>query len=122
MKKYKTTTLMSFMFLILALSLESIAYCDFENYFKEMVQDNGDTTHLEHKVEEALHSVLKRLQVPYVGENGEIQMHGFFEEVEKKIHKKDPEAKVYAAGGVVRSLLGYIYKKVYSAKQKNANI
>src|SRR5688500_10600394 len=98
--------------LSISISLESNGICGFENYFKEMVSPNGDTRPAEAKIEKAMHSIVSRIQLPYVGEDGHMKTDGFFEKVEKKIHEKDPQAKAYVAGGVVRSLLGYIYKKI----------
>lgn len=100
---------------------ESAAFNGFPNYFQELVQ-NEDTTRVEHKIEQALRSVIERLHIPYVDKDGIIRNQGFFAKIEHMVREKDPEAKVYAAGGVVRSLLGYIYKKIYTAKQKNPNI
>lgn len=86
---------------------------EFPNYFAELPPDIAQD-----KIHKALDSTLRRLQVPHA-ENGKITKTDFFLKLDQKITEKDPTAQGYISGGVVRSLLGYLYKKVYSAKQKD---
>ena len=46
------------------------------------------------------------------------QKKGFFNALEEIAKAQDPEVKLYVFGGVVRSLLGYIYKKLHNAHLK----
>lgn len=110
---------------------------DFPNYFKELVlptqehvqkTSNADnkihqkpqvsTQHAQDLIEKAMHSILKRLQIPYA-DGDKIKNHDFFEKLEQKARQNDPNATVLIAGGVVRSLLGYIYSEVYKEKTVN---
>ncbi|HCU07258.1 MAG TPA: hypothetical protein DIC42_06775, partial [Holosporales bacterium] len=77
-------------------------------------------------IDKSIASVLSRLQIPYIDParptkadgTPNIQKEGFFITLEGMIHAKDPGAKVYISGGVVRSILGYIYKKLYHEHQR----
>ncbi len=101
----------NFIFFLLTLLLEATAFGHFENYFLELVQDDN-TEVAEDQIEQALASILRLIDIPYVGEDGSLQRKGFFRTFEAKSSMIDPEAKIYISGGVVRSMLGYIYKKV----------
>ena len=126
------------LFLNLLLLSHSVGWAngDFPNHFLELVPGSHgpvaaaaavDTTHAEGLVEQALFSVLRRLQIPHVDGvqadgSPRIVLDGFFAKLEARVKAKDPEARVYIGGGVVRSLLGYLYKKVYQAKEKNPTL
>ena len=71
-------------------------------------------------------SVLSRLQIPYIDPaqptnadgSPRIKKDVFFITLEGIIKRVDPGAKVYISGGVVRSILGYVYKKLYHEHQR----
>ncbi|CAO5680067.1 MAG: hypothetical protein HEEMFOPI_01621 [Holosporales bacterium] len=80
----------------------------FPNYFKLLNQNEALNL-----INQAIGSVLSRLKVPYVVD-GRAQNEQFFKELNDRIQEKAPGAKVYIAGGMVRSILGYIYKKIHN--------
>jgi hypothetical protein len=103
--------------LICLLSFNTLSFAnreEFPNYFRDVPKQ---------RVEEALFAILRGLQIPHVDGNNpdgtpKIVNDGFFSKLEKKVKDQDPDAKVYIAGGVVRSLLGYIYKKMYNGMHR----
>lgn len=107
--------------------LLGFTHAEFPNYFEEAIKrDNpmeqeGQSLLVQQQVERAIHSILSRLEVPYY-ENGKLQTKGFFSHLERVVKEKDPDAKVGISGGVVRSALGYLYEKIYSAKQKDPQV
>ena len=93
----------------------------FPNYFSYMPEKDALAL-----IDKSIASVLSRLQIPYVDParptkadgTPNILKKGFFIALEGMIQKQDPGAQVYIAGGVVRSILGYIYKKLYHDHQR----
>lgn len=92
----------------------------FPNYF-----DTGDLQRnqvIQEKVYQAITSIIKRLKIPYVDpKTGKMALVGFFDELATKVQARDPSAKVYISGGVVRSLLGYIYRKIHAEHIKRGD-
>lgn len=107
--------------IILLLCFRVFASEEFENHFLEMVKEK-DTKEVEYKVSMAIASIIQRLELPYLDEAQMMQTQGLFDHLVKIVKKGDPSAQIYIAGGVVRSLLGYIYKKIYLVKSKNPKI
>ncbi len=99
-------------------AVDPMPTAEFPNFFH--TNDPVKAARIQAKVTEAMASVLRRLDLPYVLKTGQISRNGFFEELEKKIRALDPDAKVYISGGVVRSILGYIYKKIYNEHQRQS--
>lgn len=62
--------------------------------------------------------MITHLNTSYENE-GKVYHKGFADHLLSKVKSVDPGARVLLSGGVVRSLLGYIYQKVYNAKLKN---
>ena len=64
---------------------------EFPNYFGEMISKNQngmiETRGAEQKIEHALMSILKRLQLPYVSPQGKLTTEGFFESVKAKAQR-----------------------------------
>ncbi len=90
---------------------------EFPNFFH--ANDPVKAARIQGKVTEAVASVLRRSDLPYVVDprTGQISRNGFFEELEKKIQALDPDAKVYIS---VQSILSYIYKKIYNEHQRQS--
>ncbi len=107
------------------IKIDQKSISDFPNYFSELAQEHSvDPLYVQHKIEQALHSILKRLKSPYVdGQDSQgnplVKTDGFFEQLLKKAEKHHPGVEVYVSGGVVRSLLGYLYQKVHRAHVKS---
>lgn len=99
-----------FLILIVTLSYTHATDClkrEFPNYFAELHPDDAKRL-----INESLGSILDRLEVPYVEKSQtQIQYRGFFKKIQGIVDIKAPGAKAYISGGMVRSLLGYIYKK-----------
>ncbi len=118
-------------FLSLFLILPSFCFAGdvFPNHFKEMVRPLGpaeDTRAVEAKVEQVLSKILERLEIPYIDDEGDekkgpaLQTRGFFHKLQGIADRqKPPGAQVMIAGGVLRSLLGYIYAEVHRAKLRD---
>jgi len=93
----------------------------FPNYFKCIPEAEALAF-----IDKSIASVLSRLEIPYVDParptktdgTPNILKTGFFIELEAMIQRADPGAKVYISGGVVRSILGYLYKKMYHEHQR----
>jgi hypothetical protein len=94
--------------------------CDrvyFPNYFK-WVGNDDDALRL---VNQSIASVLKQLKISHF--NGDVYTNrDFFEHINDVVQEKAPGAKVYISGGVVRSILGYIYKKMYNQAEREGHI
>jgi hypothetical protein len=94
--------------------------CDriyFPNYFKWVGHDE-ETLKL---VNQSIGSVLKQLKISHF--NGDVYTNrDFFKHINDVVQEKAPGAKVYISGGVVRSILGYIYKKMYNQAKREGNI
>src|SRR4051812_25601395 len=93
---------------------------DFPNYFQEMVRET-DTSLAENKIEAALSSILGRLQVAH-GYKDTIQTDHFFAKLDRLVKETDPHAQVLVTGGVVQSLLSFLYQEVYSARQRDPRL
>lgn len=77
---------------------------------------------IKNKMNLALSSILSRLQVPYINtETNELSHSGFFKQIEEMLQAEDPNGSIFIAGGVVRSLLGYMYKKVFNEFQRTGD-
>ncbi len=88
---------------------------EFPNYFDYL--ESKERLHL---VEQSFASILAGLQIPHHTEpNTALEYDDFFKKIVELVHKQDPGAKVYVAGGMVRSLLGYDYKKLYRAVERS---
>jgi hypothetical protein len=98
----------------------AVSPCDrihFPNYFK-LVGNNDDALRL---VNQSIGSVLKQLKISHF--NGDVYTNrDFFEHINDVVQEKAPGAKVYISGGVVRSILGYIYKKMYNQAEREGHI
>jgi ankyrin repeat protein len=71
-------------------------------------------------LERSMGSTLDSLQVPHFTEGeSKPQFSDFFNKIMGMVELKDPRANVYIAGGMVRSLLGYNYHKLYKAFEKS---
>ncbi|MBP9752952.1 MAG: hypothetical protein KBD31_04005 [Proteobacteria bacterium] len=113
---------------------ESEVNKDFPNYFKildeslkkrSLTQEEIDKKLTEGSlsitaINKAIRSILQRIEIPYVDAKGGIQKKGFFKEIEAIAKRYDQNAKVYVYGGGVRSLLSYIYAKLYKASKNEA--
>lgn len=87
---------------------------DFPNYFAFLSDDEASSY-----VEQSFTSILQRLKIPHVDPDSNIFTdEQFMEKLNKYTQRLAPGAKIYISGGVVRSLLGYMYKKVYNAHQR----
>ena len=62
--------------------------------------------------------ILPKIRIPFFSKDNSLEFHGFFSEVEKIVHKHDPNAKVYLGGGSIRSILSFIYKELLEAKKQ----
>lgn len=89
-------------------SLSVQAYQDFPNYFSVLPEDEV----LQH-LSQSMHSILNRLEVPHIN-NGSLCTAGFFGKLHERVQAETPGAKVYIAAGMIRSILGYIYKKIHN--------
>ena len=85
---------------------------EFPNYFKE---EGHSREEMKAALNGALDSITT-LGVIYT-ENGHPKNKGFFEALRKKVSKIDPGGQAFISGGVVRSLLGYLYQEIYKGKQ-----
>ena len=102
----------------------------FPNYFKYLdfvVQSPSEVSPISSaygknlatlNINRALAAIVHRLEIPYPDKNNNPQKKGFFNALEEIAKAQDPEVKLYVFGGVVRSLLGYIYKKLHNAHLK----
>ncbi len=72
------------------------------------------------RLERAMGSVFDRLIIPIVPVGAsKPEMVRYFPYMEKNLKKIDPQMKLYASGGVVRSALSYVYDQVYRAMERN---
>ena len=109
-------------FLVSLVIFSSNAFAEnFPNYFQELV--NGeDTSHAEALIESAMHTMIRQVQIPYVGSDQKLNSSHFFKQMESNFQELSQGSNLYISGGVVRSLLGSIYKEVYLAKQADPNV
>ena len=88
--------------------------CVFPNYFIFLDNDNKNRI-----VEDSFSSILNRLKMPYVDlEKKTLTDCQFMKNLNDYSQTLVPGAKLYISGGVVRSLLGYLYKKCYNAHHR----
>ncbi|MBX9804355.1 MAG: hypothetical protein K2Y18_01230 [Alphaproteobacteria bacterium] len=93
----------------------------FPNYFEFL-----DEKSREQILGQSLKSILDRLEVPHKGDHEakDLETKHFFKNLNKFVQDRVSEAQpdctanVYVAAGMVRSLLGYVYKKLYHAHIK----
>jgi hypothetical protein len=99
---------------------DAVSPCDrvyFPNYFKWL----GNDEEALRLVNQSIGSVLKQLKISHF--NGDVYTNrDFFEHINDVVQEKAPGAKVYISGGVVRSILGYIYKKMYNQGEREGHI
>ncbi len=115
---------------------------EFPNYFKIMLANEKNdqkrvelTKKIEKLIEQNIQAVVKRLKLYYV-DNGKLEHSDYFNKLVEKMHealgenlqsinetlgpgevKYDYELKVNLSGGVVRTLLAYVYKQLHIAMQ-----
>jgi hypothetical protein len=73
-------------------------------------------------LEQAMASIGKRLMVPVAipgAPKGELQNVRYFDYITEAAKKIDPTARVMPSGGVVRSLLGYLYEEMHNFAELN---
>lgn len=96
---------------------------EFPNYFKKILDRTGSypemLTRIENLLSANMQSLINRLNVAYVNQNGSPTTDRFFEALLKKMRDSLPanvnkdDLQVYISGGVVRALLAYIYKELH---------
>lgn len=100
---------------------------EFPNYFKKMLnsvpenQRQDFENKIQKLIEHNISAILKRLQLYYVDENGSLSNTHYFDELLKKMQdtleknggKDAYDLHVYLSGGVVRTLLSYVYKQLH---------
>lgn len=88
---------------------------DFPNYFAYLEKQDAKDF-LQH----ALASLLERIEVPYFDREKDIfTTRDFFTKLNETAQKLAPGSKLYVSGGVVRSMIGYVYKKLYTSHQRH---
>lgn len=104
----------------IAILLSGSAFGTFPNYFLRAIQtEQISEAELTTMIDEAFASIIERVEIPYVADNGNITTKGFFRALNIKAKKIDPKARIYISGGVVRSILGLIYHDLYEAKKQS---
>lgn len=84
------------------------------NFFKDIEKDTAFD-----KINLCFSSILNRLLIPHVDPvNQKLTNEKFIIKLDNFVQERAPGAKVYIGGGVVRSLLGYIYKKIFNAYER----
>ncbi|MBP6986033.1 MAG: hypothetical protein KBB83_05515 [Alphaproteobacteria bacterium] len=87
---------------------------EFPNYYEHIAEKEQLPL-----MEKFMGAVLDSLDVPHVDEGAkELSVEGFFQKIVQLVHQRDPGAKVFVAGGMVRSLLGYNYKKLFKSVEE----
>ncbi len=113
--KQSLSFFLSFFFVAPALYAPPKVEIEFPNYFAEFKLE----AEAKKEIEEVLYHLLGRLDIPYVLSGGtELKKVGFINELRTQALVLDPDMQLYVAGGVVRSLLGYMYSVVYDMKHK----
>lgn len=108
---------------------------EFPNYFQEISKrllekgchhDKQALFVLEGLLSANFQAILKRLNLVYIDVNGQPATTHFFYMLEEKMRaclpkgaKKD-DLEIYISGGVVRTLLAYIYKELHTSMQTSA--
>lgn len=86
---------------------------EFINYFHFLDKSEALTL-----IEQSFTSILRRLNVSYFDpQSNTLSQNNFFQKLNELAQEKAPGSKIYITGSVVRSLLGYIYKKLYHEHQ-----
>lgn len=86
----------------------------FPNLFQTLPADTR-----QEMVEEGLDRILNHLLVPHYDHDAQrILFDGFFHKIVTTVKKEDPNARVYIAGGMIRSLLSHTYMKLYKGLEK----
>ncbi len=83
-------------------------------FFSETDEEKQITIAL---LEKTVATVISKLEIPYLDENQNIQFTNFLEKIEKIVHLKDPQSKVYLGGGSIRSILSYVYGQLLLVHQ-----
>ena len=113
--KRRIVLFLSFFFVVPVLYAPPTVGVEFPNYFAEFKSE----AEAKKEIEEVLYHILDRLDIPYVLPGGaELKKVGFINELRTQALALDPDMQLYVAGGVVRSLLGYVYNVVYDMKHK----
>ena len=89
---------------------------EFPNFFFYL--DNKEAKTL---LEESVQSILNRSEIPHLWE-GEINTDDFFKKLHQISKRTDSERDIYISGGVIRSVLGYIYQKLYKTHIKTQRL
>lgn len=71
-------------------------------------------------LKDSVQSILSRSQIPHIWQNT-LSTEDFFNKINQITKKHSSETTVYISGGVVRSLLGYIYQKLYKTYLEDKN-
>ncbi len=66
-------------------------------------------------LEPAMTSLLSRIQLTVDSGGGKLESIAYFPYIQKRAQEICPGVRVYASGGVVRSLVGYLYEQVFNA-------
>lgn len=90
---------------------------DFPNFF-DALQDPNEALSLIHQ---SFVSILKRTEVQYI-RDGNVCKNGFFQHLYLQAQEILPHSEVYIAAGMVRSIFGYIYKKIYNTHERQGNL
>ena len=110
---------LSFFFVVPVLYAPPKVEVEFPNYFAEFKSE----AEAKKEIEEVLYHILDRLDIRYVLPGGdELKKVGFINELRSQALALDPDMQLYVAGGVVRSLLGYVYNVVYDMKHKDPDL
>jgi hypothetical protein len=100
---------------------------EFPNYFEIMLKSvpEGErdvfVKKIQKLIEKNISTIVKRLKLYYANDQGELSTADYFNELVKKMEhvlkespaKDDYNLEVYLSGGVVRTLLGYVYRQLH---------
>ena len=102
----------------------------FNNYFAEGISCQADApedqamTRRKNEIRQAIHSILLRIRMPYITPDTDtLSFNDYF----RTLHRVSQESgqgqvDVFVAGGVIRSLLSYLYLEVKKIKDRNADL
>ena len=101
---------------------------EFPNYFLPEQYRQKPRTHIPDSVLEesrdrltrAVHSLFRRMTLT-VAEDGKIVQKRYFQEIQRIAASLDPAARAMPSGGVVRSVLGYLYQRVYDGVERGVD-
>jgi hypothetical protein len=100
---------------------------EFPNYFEIMLETVPERERgifvkkIQKLIEQNISAIIKRLKLYYVNDQGKLSTADYFNELVKSMErvlkespaKDDYNLEVYLSGGVVRTLLGYVYKQLH---------